>query len=72
MKTFNAEVKTDYDTYFIDYKPDNQENNRFAVWSYRRGAVYLETVSACMAQIDHYDDLDIERATWINELEHNQ
>ena len=72
MKTFSAEVRTHYDLYYIDYKPDNQPNNRFAVWSGRRSAVYLESVQDALNQIAHYDDLDIERATWLNEQEHNQ
>jgi hypothetical protein len=76
IKSFNAEVKTEFDTYFIDYKPDNQENNRFAVWSFRRTAIYLETLQDAYDQIEFYYDQDLDRAieqeNLLNELEHNQ
>lgn len=72
MQTFNAEVRMDYDTYYIDYKPANQYNNRYAVWSGRRGAVYVESVQDALNQIEFYNDQDIEQANLLNELEHNQ
>jgi hypothetical protein len=72
MKSFNAEVKTEFDTYYIDYKPNMPENNRFAVWSSRRTATYLETLQDAMDQIEFYCDQDIEQANLINELEHNK
>lgn len=72
MKAFSATVTTDYDTYYIDYKPANQYNNQYAVWSTRRTAVYLESIQDAINQIEFYDDQDIERACLISELEHNQ
>jgi hypothetical protein len=72
METFNAEVKMDYDTFYIDYKPKMQYNNRFAVFSIRRNAVYVETLQDAMNQIDFYNDQDIERALLENEMEHNK
>jgi hypothetical protein len=72
METFNAEVKMDYDTFYIDYKPNMQPNNRFAVWSTTRTAVYVESVQDAMNQIGFYNDQDIEHALLINELEHNK
>jgi hypothetical protein len=72
METFNAEVKMDYDTFYIDYKPHMQPNNRFAMWSCRRTAVYVESVQDALNQINFYNDQDIERANLLNELEHNQ
>jgi hypothetical protein len=72
METFNAEVKMDYDTFYIDYKPNMQPNNRFAVWSCRRTAVYVESVQDALNQIGFYNDQDIEQALLINELEHNK
>jgi len=62
MKTFNAEVRMHHDLYYIDYKPNMPPNNRFAVWSGRRNAVYVESVQDALNQIDHYNDLDIEQA----------
>ena len=72
MQTFNAEVKMDYDTFYIDYRPKMQYNNRFAVFSIRRNAVYVETLQDAMNQIDFYNDQDIERALLENEMEHNK
>jgi len=76
MKSFNAEVKTEFDTYYIDYKPSMPENNRFALWSISRTAIYLETLQEAMDQIEFYYDQDldqaIEYANLINELEHNK
>lgn len=72
MKSFFATIETDYDTYYIDYKPANQYNNRYAVSSIRRSAVYVETVQDAFNQIEFYDDQDIERACLISELKHNQ
>lgn len=72
MKSFSAEVVTQYDTYYIDYKPNMQPNNRFAVWSNRRGAVYLESVQDALNQIDFYEDQDIEWANIMSEAENNQ
>jgi hypothetical protein len=72
METFNAEVKMDYDTFYIDYKPKMQYNNRFAVFSIRRNAVYVETLQDAMNQIDFYNDQDIEQACLQSELNHNQ
>ena len=72
MKSFGAEVVTQYDTYYIDYKPNMQPNNRFAVWSNRRGAVYLESVQDALNQIDFYEDQDIEWANIMSEAENNQ
>ena len=72
MKTFTATVETDYDTYLIDYKPDNIYSNRFSVSSSRRGAVYVYSIQDALNQIDFYDDQDIEHANLMNELHHNQ
>ena len=72
METFNAEVKMDYDTFYIDYKPKMQYNNRFAVFSIRRNAVYVETLQDAMNQIDFYNDQDIEQALLMHESENNQ
>lgn len=72
MNSFIATVKMDYDTYYIDYKPKMQLNNRFAVFSIRRNAVYVESVQEAMNQIDFYNDQDIEQACLQSELEHNQ
>jgi len=72
MQTFNAEVKMDYDTFYIDYHPNNQYNNRFAVWSYIRTAVYVYSIQDAMNQIDFYNDQDIEQANLNNELEYNK
>jgi hypothetical protein len=76
IQSFTAQVKTEFDTYYIDYKPDNQPNNRFAVSSYRRTAVYLDTLQDAYNQIEFYYDQDmdraIEQANLLNELEHNQ
>jgi hypothetical protein len=49
-----------------------QYNNRFAVFSIRRNAVYVETLQDAMNQIDFYNDQDIERALLENEMEHNK
>lgn len=70
IKTLTATITTAYGRYDIDYKPNNQENNRYAV-SGHGATVYLESLEACMAQIEHYDDLAIEQALWYPELEHN-
>jgi hypothetical protein len=72
MKTFTATVETDYDTYLIDYKPNNIYSNRFSVSSSRRGAVYVYSIQDALNQIDFYDDQDIERLTLQSELDHNQ
>jgi hypothetical protein len=72
MKTFTATVETDYDTYLIDYKPDNIYSNRFSVSSSRRGAVYVYSIQDALNQIDFYDDQDIEQLTLMSELDHNQ
>ena len=72
MKTFTATVETDYDTYLIDYKPDNIYSNRFSVSSSRRGAVYVYSIQDALNQIDFYDDQDIEQLTLQSELDHNQ
>lgn len=72
MKSFIATVETEYDTYYIDYRPKMQPNNRFAVFSIKRNAVYVESVQDALKQIDFYDDQDIEQANYFNELEHNQ
>ena len=72
METFNAEVKMDYDTFYIDYHPDNQYNNRFAVWSHKRTAVYVYSLQDAMNQIDFYNDQDIEQALLMHESENNQ
>lgn len=72
METFYAEVKMDYDTFYIDYRPKMQYNNRFAVFSIRRNAVYVETLQDAMNQIDFYNDQDIEQACLQSELDHNQ
>ena len=72
MKTFTATIETDYDTYLIDYKPDNIYSNRFSVSSSRRNAVYVYSLQDAMNQIDFYDDQDIERACLQSELDCNQ
>ena len=72
MKAFSAEVQMDYDTYYIDYKPDMPPNNRFAVWSFQRTAVYVASLEAAMNQIEFDNDQDIEQANYFNELEHNK
>lgn len=77
IKTFTADVQTEFDRYTIDYKPANQPNNRFAVFSNRRGsAVYLETLQDAYDQIAYYYDQDldqaIEQANLQSELDHNQ
>ena len=76
MKTFNAEVQAEFDTYYIDYKPNMQPNNRFAVWSNRRVAVYVESAKDAFDQIEYYIDQDldnaIEQQNLLNELEHNK
>ena len=72
METFYAEVKMDYDTFYIDYRTKMQYNNRFAVFSIRRNAVYVETLQDAMNQIDFYNDQDIEQACLQSELDHNQ
>lgn len=72
MKSFTATVETDYDTYLIDYKPDNIYSNRFSVSSSRRSAVYVYSIQDALNQIDFYDDQDIERLTLQSELDHNQ
>lgn len=72
METFHAKVKMDFDTFYIDYKPKMQYNNRFAVFSIRRNAVYVETLQDAMNQIDFYNDQDVEQACLQSELDHNQ
>jgi hypothetical protein len=72
MKSFIATVEMDYDTFYIDYRPKMQYNNRFAVFSIRRNAVYVETLQDAMNQIDFYNDQDIEQACLQSELDHNQ
>ena len=75
IESFTAQVKTEFDDYYIDYKPDNQPNNRFAVSSNRRTAVYLETLQDAYDQIEFYYDQDldraIEQALLQSELDHN-
>ena len=71
MNAFFATVNTDYDTYYIDYKPANQYNNRFAVSSNRKGAVYVENVQDALDLIGYYDDQAIEQALLQSELDHN-
>lgn len=72
MNSFMATVEMDYDTYYIDYRPKMPPNNRFAVFSIRRNAVYVESVQDALNQIDFYNDQDIEQACLQHELEHNQ
>lgn len=72
MNSFIATVEMDYDTYYIDYRPKMQPNNRFAVFSIRRSAVYVESVQDALNQIDFYNDQDIEQACLQHEMEHNQ
>jgi hypothetical protein len=72
MNSFIATVEMDYDTYYIDYKPKMPYNNRFAVFSIRRNAVYVESVQDALNQIEFYNDQDIEQACLQSELEYNQ
>lgn len=72
MQALSATVKMDYDTYYIEYFPNNIYNNRFAVFSNRRSAVYVYSIQDAMNQIEHYNDLDIEQACLTSELEYNQ
>ncbi len=72
MNSFMATVEMDYDTYYIDYRPKMQPNNRFAVFSIRRSAVYVESVQDALNQIEFYNDQDIEQACLQSELYYNQ
>ena len=71
IKTFTADIQTEFDRYTIDLKPSGQ------YCLTRRGiGTYHETLQDAMNQIEYYYDQDldraIEQANLLNELEHNQ
>jgi hypothetical protein len=71
IKSFTAEVYTEFDRYTIDLKPSGQ----YCVT--RKGSgTYHETLQDAYDQIGFYYDQDldqaIEQANQLNELEHNK
>ena len=71
IKSFTAEICTEFDRYTIDLKPSGQ----YCVT--RRGSgTYFETLQDAYDQIEFYYDQDldqaIEQACLQNELDHNQ
>ena len=62
MKTFNATIKTEYATYYIDLKSNRgMESNPYCVSS-PNGAVYLSSLADAMSWIESYDQYLEERA----------
>ena len=54
MQTFTATVNTAVGRYDIDYKPRNAFN-KYAV-NYNSGAVYLDSVQACLDWIESHSE----------------
>jgi hypothetical protein len=54
MKSFFAEIETETGSYYIDLKP-NRAYNQFAVM-HNSGAVYLDSVQACLDWIESHSD----------------
>ena len=54
MQSFTATVQTAVGRYDIDYKP-NKHSHQFAV-NYNGGAVYLDSVQACLDWIESHSE----------------
>jgi glutaredoxin 2 len=54
MKSFFAEIETETGSYYIDQKAD-RAYNQFAVM-HNGGAVYLDSVQACLDWIESHSD----------------
>lgn len=71
IKTFTAEIQTEFDRYTIDLKPSGQY-----CLTRRGNGTYHETLQDAYNQIEYYYDQDldlaIEQENLRNELDHNQ
>jgi hypothetical protein len=71
IKTFTADIQTEFDRYTIDLKPSGQY-----CLTRRGNGTYHETLQDAYDQIEYYYDQDldraIEQANLMNELDHNQ
>jgi hypothetical protein len=71
IKTFTADIQTEFDRYTIDLKPSGQY-----CLTRRGNGTYHETLQDAYDQVEYYYDQDldraIEQANLMNELDHNQ